>query len=69
MAGSTYDNAKTYAELSGSVWDGSDLIARASKIAFTGTSAGGYGATPEPTSGLLMLMGFAMLGLKRKKEV
>lgn len=26
-------------------------------------------ATPEPTSGLLMLMGFAMLGLKRKKEV
>ena len=26
-------------------------------------------ATPEPTSGLLLLMGFAMLGLKRKKEV
>ena len=28
-----------------------------------------YSAVPEPTSGLLMLMGFAMLGLKRKKEV
>lgn len=67
LAGSTYDNMQTYAELSGSRWNGSDLIALASKTAFVGGS--NYAATPEPTSGLLMLMGFAMLGLKRKKEV
>ena len=40
--------------------------AAAIAYAFNGS---GVQATPEPTSGLLMLMGFAMLGLKRKKEV
>ena len=45
----------------------SDLATNLSKMtAWVGSS---YSAVPEPTSGLLMLMGFAMLGLKRKKEV
>ena len=30
--------------------------------------AGGYKSVPEPTSGLMMLLGAAMLGLKRKKR-
>lgn len=46
----------------------SDLIAQASVAAQVLTFSG-VQATPEPTSGLLLLMGFAMLGLKRKKEV
>lgn len=46
----------------------SDLIAQAS-VASQVLTYHGVQATPEPTSGLLMLMGFAMLGLKRKKEV
>ena len=64
LVGSTYNDMKTYTDLAGHIWDGNE-IARASVTAFTGT----YTATPEPTSGLLLLMGFAMLGLKRKKEV
>jgi len=44
------------------------LIAQAS-VAAAVLSQAGVQATPEPTSGLLLLMGFAMLGLKRKKEV
>lgn len=28
---------------------------------------GGFTAVPEPTSGLMMLLGFALLGLKRKR--
>ena len=46
----------------------SDLIAQAS-VAAAVLSNAGVQATPEPTSGVLLLMGFAMLGLKRKKEV
>ena len=46
----------------------SDLIAQAS-VAAAVLSMAGVQATPEPTSGVLLLMGFAMLGLKRKKEV
>jgi len=65
LAGSSYDDRRAYASLENCRWDGSE-IAKASVIAFTG---GSFLATPEPTSGLLMLMGFAMLGLKRKKEV
>ena len=44
----------------------SALAAASIAYAFNGS---GVQATPEPTSGLLLLMGFAMLGLKRKKEV
>ncbi|MBQ8126122.1 MAG: PEP-CTERM sorting domain-containing protein [Kiritimatiellae bacterium] len=46
----------------------SELIAQASVMTAVLTR-NGVQATPEPTSGLLLLMGFAMLGLKRKKEV
>ena len=34
-----------------------------------GWSAGGFTAVPEPTSGMLMLFGMALLGLRRKKAV
>ena len=53
----------TYTQISGAL--ASSLEAASLVAAFTAS----YTATPEPTSGLLMLMGFAMLGLKRKKEV
>ena len=57
----------SYSELaSTSAITTSFLNAAAIAYAFNGK---GVQATPEPTSGLLMLMGFAMLGLKRKKEV
>lgn len=55
----------TYGDLSGAYH--SALATDLTKMAaWVGSS---YHAVPEPTSGLLMLMGFAMLGLKRKKEV
>ncbi len=34
----------------------------------TGTSTGGWSAVPEPTSGLLMLLGIAGLALRRKQR-
>lgn len=55
----------TYAELQGAMSTGA-LDASAMTAVWTGAAVV---ATPEPTSGLLLLMGFAMLGLKRKKEV
>ena len=55
----------TYAELSGALSNGA-LSAQAMTAIWTGAAVV---TTPEPTSGLLLLMGFAMLGLKRKKEV
>ena len=55
----------TYSELSGAMSSGALSVAGMTAV-WTGTTVQ---ATPEPTSGLLMLMGFAMLGLKRKKEV
>lgn len=69
-----YDNsvvatseATTYASLVESGAISKTLTALSSvNYAWNGTATV---ATPEPTSGLLMLMGFAMLGLKRKKEV
>lgn len=59
------EQVKTYGDLAGAYH--SALATDLSKMtAWVGSS---YQAVPEPTSGLLMLMGFAMLGLKRKKEV
>lgn len=55
----------TYADLKGAISTGA-LDASAMTAVWTGTAVQ---PTPEPTSGLLLLMGFAMLGLKRKKEV
>lgn len=65
----TSSSTYTYSSLAESgVITSSDLIAQAS-VAAQVLTYHGVQATPEPTSGLLMLMGFAMLGLKRKKEV
>ena len=55
----------TYDQLSGARNNGLATSLQ-SMMVFTGAAVVG---TPEPTSGLLLLMGFAMLGLKRKKEV
>ena len=55
-----------YSELAGARI--SNLSTELSALSMVMTYNGAQ-ATPEPTSGLLMLMGFAMLGLKRKKEV
>lgn len=61
VTSSTY----TYSDMSGAfITSMSDLKAATMVMTMTGPKA-----TPEPTSGLLLLMGFAMLGLKRKKEV
>ena len=56
------------------VWTGyqysyADIVAKGG-IYTKGTPAGSpldMGAVPEPTSGLMMLLGLALLGLKRKK--
>lgn len=67
--GEKSSQAYSYASLAQKgVITSSDLIAQAS-VAAAVLSKAGVQATPEPTSGLLLLMGFAMLGLKRKKEV
>ena len=55
----------TYAELQNAMYSGV-FDAPAMTAVWTGTAVV---TTPETTSGLLLLMGFAMLGLKRKKEV
>ena len=44
-------------------WSGSDYLGDPAR---KGTVTGG-GGTPEPTSGLLLLVGAAMLGLRRKR--
>ena len=44
-------------------WSGSDFLGDPAR---KGTVTGGAG-TPEPTSGLLLLVGAAMLGLRRKR--
>lgn len=68
-SGALSSSSYSYSSLAESgVITSSDLIAQASVAAQVLTYTG-VQATPEPTSGLLMLMGFAMLGLKRKKEV
>ena len=60
-------NYYAYSALSGTGAITTSFVnAAAIAYAFNGS---GVQATPEPTSGLLLLMGFAMLGLKRKKEV
>ena len=58
-------NTFTYDQLSGAMFN--DALSAAQMTAvWTGSAVV---PTPEPTSGLLLLMGFAMLGLKRKKAV
>lgn len=53
--------------------DSSSGVFTANNASFTGSGTivagggGGGGGVPEPTSGLLLLMGAAMLGLRRKR--
>lgn len=68
-----YSNEQTYrtetiaySNLSDAVFGSMESLASVKAVWMGGSTTV---ATPEPTSGLLMLMGFAMLGLKRKKEV
>ncbi len=53
---------QTYAQLAGSI------TSTMSAIPSLGPWHGGAYAAPEPTSGLLMMMGLALLSLKRRKE-
>ena len=46
-------------------WSGSDFLGDPSR---KGTVTGGGGDIPEPTSGLLLLVGGAMLALRRKQK-
>ena len=46
-------------------WSGSDFIGDPAR---KGTVTGGSGDIPEPTSGLLLLIGGAMLALRRKQK-
>ena len=47
-------------------WSGSDFLGDPARKGSV-TGGGGGGGTPEPTSGLLLLVGAAMLGLRRKR--
>lgn len=62
---SVYDSVTAEASLS------FNNISASSKLSFDATAgysaAGWYGAVPEPTSGLLMLLGMAGLALRRKR--
>lgn len=49
--------------------DASNLTTSLSEVATAAVwHSGGYRAVPEPTSGLMLLLGAAMLGLKRKNR-
>ena len=58
-------DAVSYAAMSGSITDSLSVTTIANIAPWHGTP---FTAVPEPTSGLLMLFGAAMLGLKRKNR-
>lgn len=73
--GSTYD-VTSVANMTGSVYDpgaqesspGQNTSLSSASITSSGNSFGGGGDVPEPTSGLLLLVGGAMLALRRKQK-
>ena len=58
-------DAVAYSALSGSITDSLSTATIANVSPWHG---GGYSAVPEPTSGLMLLLGAAMLGLRRKNR-
>jgi len=63
---SGYADADTYLSgLTGVVTDA--LLANSSLDLYASAASQGYTAVPEPTSGLLILLGMAGLALKRKR--
>ncbi len=62
-----YSTGVQGSSLTASIKEWSDLSNMTQSM--TGWSASGFTAVPEPTSGMLMLLGMALLGLRRKKAV
>lgn len=58
-------DAVSYANLNSSITDSLSITTIANVTPWHG---GGYSAVPEPTSGLMLLLGAAMLGLRRKNR-
>ena len=58
-------DAQSYTSLSGSITDSLSITTIANVTPWHG---GNYSAVPEPTSGLMLLLGAAMLGLRRKNR-
>lgn len=61
-----HNDAMTYTELANAGYLASNMAQLQSMTAFTG-GFNNPGPAPEPTSGLMMLVGLAMLGLKRRR--
>ena len=54
--------------LSGDTWSGADFTFASSNFVADKASYPAGGGEPEPTSGLLMLVGLGVLGLRRKRK-
>jgi len=65
MASTPPQGATPYAQLSGAVYDGNLMNPTASAYTFSQFTTSDV--IPEPSSGLMMLLGMVALGLKRKK--
>ena len=65
MASTPQQGATPYSELSGAIYDGNLMNPTAS--AYTFSSFTTQQVIPEPSSGLMMLLGVIALGLKRKR--
>lgn len=56
----------TFADISSSTWEKADIQSNPGVPAYTFGSFTAVGAIPEPTSGLMLLLGLGALALKRK---